>query len=186
MILYLLMSHFQIKNDMLNGIFPAEKGKLMTVLFWMKIVLVAWFRMIFVCKVTDGPLTIGRFTVGAVTAHTTGFLGLQVGLVFIAFENVLYLTYRKQSFWCFSQEMTVKLSYSYLALLITFTVIKMIWTISALAAGTPNTIISQTVSDFTNTGWMLCAAVLPIFFALEQMKKDPPMVVTIVNTDVRK
>ena len=180
------MSHLQIKNDMLNGIFPAEKEKLMTVMFWMKIVLVAWFRMIFVCKVTDGDLTIGSYTIGAVTAHTAGFLGLQVGLVFIAFENVLYLTFRKQSFWCFSQEMTVKLAYSYLALLTLFTAIKMIWTISALAAGTPNTIISQTVSDFTNTAWMIFAAVLPIFLALEQMKKDPPMVVTIVNTDVRK
>eukprot|EP00573_Skeletonema_grethae_P001703 CAMPEP_0201687706 /NCGR_PEP_ID=MMETSP0578-20130828/1643_1 /ASSEMBLY_ACC=CAM_ASM_000663 /TAXON_ID=267565 /ORGANISM="Skeletonema grethea, Strain CCMP 1804" /LENGTH=236 /DNA_ID=CAMNT_0048171877 /DNA_START=194 /DNA_END=904 /DNA_ORIENTATION=+ len=186
LVLYLVMSHFQIKNDMLNGIFPADKETLMTVLFWLKLVLVAWFRMIFVCKVTDDDLTIGSLTIGAVTAHTIGFLGLQVGLVFIAFENVIYLTYRKQSFWCFSRETTVKLAYLYLVLLTTFTVIKMFWTIRALSIGIPNTLIPFPVSEFTNKAWLLFAAVLPIFFALEQMKKDPPMVVTLVNTDVRK
>jgi len=152
----------------------------------MKVVLVAWFRLIFVCKVTDEDITIGGLTIGAVVAHTAGFLGLQLGLVFIAFENVLYLTSRKQRFWCFSHEMTVKLSHSYLVSLTIITFIKMFWTISALAAGTPNTIISKSVSELANFGWMLCAAILPIFFALEQMNKDPPMVVTIVNTDMRK
>eukprot|EP00574_Skeletonema_japonicum_P013789 CAMPEP_0201713642 /NCGR_PEP_ID=MMETSP0593-20130828/407_1 /ASSEMBLY_ACC=CAM_ASM_000672 /TAXON_ID=267983 /ORGANISM="Skeletonema japonicum, Strain CCMP2506" /LENGTH=290 /DNA_ID=CAMNT_0048202817 /DNA_START=86 /DNA_END=958 /DNA_ORIENTATION=+ len=184
LILYLLLSHYQVKNDMLNGIFPAEKEKMMTVLFWIKIVLVAWFRMIFVCKVDDPEITIGRFTIDGVTAHTAGFLGLQAGLVLIALENVYYLTYRKQSFWCFSQEMTMNLAYSYLVLLTTITVIKMIWTISILASGT--SIVPSSIADVANTGWILFAAVLPVFFALDQMEKDPPMVVTIVNTDVRK
>jgi len=50
-LLYILLDYCQIKNDMLNGIFPAQKATLMKVLFWIKIVLVAWFRMIFICKV---------------------------------------------------------------------------------------------------------------------------------------
>ena len=50
-LLYILLDYCQIKNDMLNGIFPAQKAKLMKTMFWIKVVLVAWFRMIFICKV---------------------------------------------------------------------------------------------------------------------------------------
>ena len=45
---------------------------------------------------------------------------------------------------------------------------------------------STTTIWYFDRGWMILAAVCPIFFALNGMKKDPPMVITIVNADVRK
>jgi len=185
-LLYILLDYCQIKNDMLNGIFPAQKAKLMKTMFWIKVVLVAWFRMIFICKVTDGPIIIGALEIPAVVAHTLGFWGLQWGLVLVAFENVLYLTYRKQGMWCFSPESTVKLAYLYLTLLASLTALKFIWSASIFASETSTPIIPNSVARYFDRGWMILAAVCPIFFALNGMKKDPPMVITIVNADVRK
>lgn len=184
LLLYILLDYYQIKNDILNGIFPAEKEKLMKVMFWIKIVLTAWFRMIFICKVTDGPITIGTLTISPVVAHTLGFWGLQFGLVLIAFENVLYLTYRQQGMWGFSPASTVKLGYLYMVTLACATVLKIIWAGSIFAVGSP--IIPNAVAKQVDRAWMLLAAVLPLFFAMNGMKKDPPMVITLFNSEQRK
>lgn len=184
LLLYLLLDYYQIKNDMLNGIFPSDKAKLMEVMFWIKIVLVAWFRMIFICKVTDDPITIGSLTIQAVVAHTLGFWGLQLGLVLIAFENVLYLTYRQQSMLCFSPEMTVKMGYLYTVCLLILTLLKISWAGSIFAFGTPW--IPNSIAGLFDKGWMLLAAVMPLFFSYDGMQKDPPMIITIVNADARK
>lgn len=184
LLLYLLLDYYQIKNDMLNGIFPQEKAKLMEIMFWVKIVLVAWFRMIFICKVTDSNITIGSIEIQAVVAHTLGFWGLQLGLVLIAFENVLYLTYRQQSMWCFSPEMTVKMGYVYIVCLFTLTVLKISWAGSIFATGTPW--IPNELAGMFDKAWMVLAALMPVFFSYNGMQRDPPMIITIVNAEERK
>jgi len=186
LLLYILLDYYQVKNDMLNGIFPQDKSTLMTVMFWIKIVLVAWFRMIFICKVTDDAFVIGGLTVDPVVAHTLGFWGLQFGLVLIAFENVLYLTYREQGMWSFSPSATVKLGYVYIVLLAGFTAVKVVWSGSIFASPTGEPIIPNSVAKYFDKGWMLLAAILPVFFALNGMKKDPPMIISIVNSEERK
>lgn len=186
LLLYILLDYFQIQNDMLNGIFPAQKAKLMKTMFWIKVVLVAWFRMIFICKVTDDPIVIGGLSIDGVLAHTMGFWGLQWGLVLIAFENVLYLTYRKQGMWSFSNETTIKLAYAYLVGLAASTAFKFIWSASIFASETGTPVFPNSVASVVDRVWMLLAAVLPVFFALNGMKKDPTMVITIVNSEERK
>ena len=186
LLLYILLDYFQIQNDMLNGIFPAQKAKLMKTMFWIKVVLVAWFRMIFICKVTDDPIVIGGLSIDGVLAHTMGFWGLQWGLVLIAFENVLYLTYRKQGMWSFSNETTIKLAYAYLVGLAASTAFKFIWSASIFASETGTPVFPNSVAQVVDRVWMFLAAVLPVFFALNGMKKDPTMVITIVNSEERK
>eukprot|EP00984_Skeletonema_dohrnii_P036642 scaffold37842_cov150-Skeletonema_dohrnii-CCMP3373.AAC.1 len=132
LLLYILLDYFQIQNDMLNGIFPADKAKLMKTMFWI--------------KVTDDPITIGGLTIDPVVAHTMGFWGLQWGLVLIAFENVLYLTYRKQGMWSFSNETTIKLAYAYLVGLAAATAFKFIWSASIFASETGTPVFPNSVA----------------------------------------
>lgn len=73
--LYVIFDYLQIKNDYDNQMVDSFIYKSSGFYFWIKIVLIAWFRMIFVCSVLDGPIPFFGGEMPSVVAHTLGFFG---------------------------------------------------------------------------------------------------------------
>ena len=59
-----------------------------TILLPIKLVLTAWFRMIFVYNIIQPVVPYG---VRGVVGHTMAFVGTQIGLVIIAFEHIVFI-----------------------------------------------------------------------------------------------
>lgn len=59
-----------------------------TLLLPIKLVLIAWFRMIFVYSIVQPVVPYG---VRGVVGHTMAFIGMQIGLIIVAFENIVFI-----------------------------------------------------------------------------------------------
>jgi len=178
-ILYIVLEYLQKKNDFENNKFSEKYMSITTTLFWIKIVLVAWFRMIFVCSVFQEPIAFFGTEMPAVVAHTLGFFGMQFGLILIAFENVFYIWYTGGTMWCFSVDMTKYMSVAYMVLLTFCTCFKISWASSIFIWGEPW--VSEPWPAIADRTWMVLAALFPLFFALNGTKTEPPMTITIKN-----
>lgn len=179
MLIYVVFDHLQLRNDFENGKCPAVVYKTSSSLFWVKIVLIAWFRMIFVCSVFQDPIPMFGYEMPAVVAHTLGFFGMQFALILIAFENVSYLVYNEKEMWGMSVSVTKIMGIVYLVLLAAVTVLKISWASSIFIFGTPW--ISAPWPHIFDRTWMLLVALMPIFFSLYGQRTEPTMVVTIAN-----
>lgn len=151
-------------------------------LLWFKIVLIAWFRMIFVCSVFQDsiPLLFGG-ELSAVEAHTLGFFGMQFALILIAFENVTYLIYKEKEMWGMSSDVTKKAAIAYLITLATVTFLKISWASSIFIFGTPW--FDAPWPHIFDRTWMFLVAIMPLFFSLYGMRTEPDMVITIANQE---
>ena len=176
---YVVFDFLQRKNDYDNGLLCEKTYKVSSILLWVKIVLIAWFRMIFVCVVDQGPIPFFGGEIHAVTAHTLGFFGLQFALVLIAFENVAYMIITEKDMWGMSVETTKKAAIAYLVILFVVTCLKISWASSIFIFGSPW--IDEPWPHIFDRFWMLLAAVMPLFFAQWGMRNEPDMVITIVN-----
>ena len=181
LIAYVVFDFLQRKNDYDNGTFPEGAYKTTSVILWIKIVLIAWFRMIFVCAVTQGPIPFFGGELEAVVAHTLGFFGMQFALVLIAFENAAYIIIKGKDMWGMSVETTKKAAIAYLVLLFVVTCLKISWASSIFIYGTPW--ITDPWPKTFDRFWMLLAAVMPLFFAQWGMRTEPDMVISITNEE---
>ena len=179
LLLYIILNYLQIRNDYDNEKVGSYVFKSARVLLWFKIVLVAWFRMIFVCTVTQDPIPFFGTEISAVLGHTLGFIGMQFALILIAFENVAYAFYTHQRVFCLPPRWTKVGAVTYLTTLILITCFKLSWAISFFATGTPW--FTGQLPHIVDRLWMVLAAVLPFFFAINGMCTEPEMCVTIVN-----
>lgn len=91
-------------------------------MFWVKIVLISWFRMIFVYSVSQPDV---KYGVRGVVGHTLAFFGFQSGLIIVALENILFIQYTGIVFPGLTAKWTRRLSWVYLALFILNTAAQM-------------------------------------------------------------
>jgi uncharacterized protein YacL len=177
--LYVVMGYLQIKNDYDNKKADSVIYNAASVLLWIKIILIAWFRMIFVCSVFQTPIPFFGTEMPAVVAHTLGFFGMQFALILIAVENVVYIVYNKKTMLSMSVETTKVMAIVYVVVLAVITGLKISWASSIFITGTPW--IGAPWPHIFDRVWMLLAAVMPVFFSLYGMKTEPDMVISIVN-----
>jgi len=180
LIAYIIVDYLQIVNDYDNDRVSAGIKKSANILLWLKIVLIAWFRMIFVCTVLGEDIPIFGFELKSVVAHTLGFFGMQFGLILIAFQNVVYIYYKGVSMWGMSTDLTMKMAALYLVTLFVITCLKISWASSIFMYGTPW--ISGGWPKFFDRTWMLLAAFMPLLFAAHGIKTEPNMTIQITNT----
>jgi hypothetical protein len=62
--------------------------KIANVLLPVKLTLIAWFRMIFVYNIQQPD---NKYGVGGMIGHTLAFFGLQLALILVAFENIMFI-----------------------------------------------------------------------------------------------
>lgn len=141
------------------------------VTFPIKIILAAWFRMIFVISVEESA-----------AGHTLGFLGLQVFLLLVAIENVMLANCRKEDYFHLGRKATKILSWTYYFILAPATILKIALTIGFLIKKPLLDIHDPLQALFFRTLdriWLFLAAVLPLFFSIYQYKTEPHLKVTI-------
>ena len=178
-LLYVLLGYIQIRNDYENNECGKNVYNSAAILLWVKVAFIAWFRMIFVCTVTQKPIPFLRTELSPVVAHTLGFFGMQVALILVAFENVSYLIYKEKSMWGMTAAITKIASIVYLTLVLLVTVLKISWASSIFISGTPW--FGEPWPHIFDRTWLLLVAVMPIFFAAHGMRTEPDMVISIVN-----
>lgn len=179
LLIYIFLNFYQIRNDFDNDKVGSRMILSTKILFWVKIVLVAWFRMIFIVTVTQDSIPFFGTKMSPVVGHTLGFLGMQVALILVAFENVVYLFYTNQRIFGMPPGVSKKAAILYLSSLIVVTVLKVSWAISLFANGTPW--IGAPWPHIFDRFWMVLAAVLPIFFAINGMRTEPEMEIILRN-----
>lgn len=176
---YVIVDYLQILNDYDNGKVGNGIYKSASVLLWVKIVLIAWFRMIFVCTVLGGPIPFFGSEMPSVVAHTIGFFGMQFALILIAFENVMYVYYTDKSMFGMSEDMTKNAAVAYLVTLALVTAFKISWASSIFIYGTPW--VGAPWPGIADRVWMLLAAFMPLLFSTHAMKTEDPMTVSIMS-----
>lgn len=179
LIAYIIVEYLQIKNDYDNNRVPEFIKTTSYRLLWIKVVLVAWFRMIFVCSVMATPIPIFGMELQPVVAHTMGFFGMQFALILIAFENVVYIFLKGNTMFGMSVETTKKMARAYLIALLLVTCLKISWATSIFVTGTPW--ITGAWPHLFDRLWMLLAAFMPLLFSSYAIKHEKPMTISVVN-----
>ncbi len=181
LLVYIFLNYYQVKNEFDNGQGLGTAMMLAsTVLFWVKIVLVAWFRMIFVVTVTQEPIPIFGVEIPPTVGHTMGFLGMQLALILVAFENVLQVLYTTdRRIFKMSPKVTNIGAVVYLTLLVLVTVFKISWCLSLFATG--KGWIPDPWPHVFDRFWMVLAAILPILFAIDGMRTELDFEITFAN-----
>ena len=151
---YIVLIHIKVRNAHHDGRASQRHLTASSVLTVLNLVLLAWFRMVFVVS--------PDFSVGG---HTAGFLCLQVALCSIATENVAYHTYvspvvplEKQ----LGRKCALTLGASYVGTFILVTLLKMFLTVYALASSPLSAALGQAV----DSAWMVLAVVVPFYVAI--------------------
>ena len=104
---------------------------------------------------------------------------MQIALILVSFENVAYAFYTHQKMFCLPPRWTKVGAVTYLSALFIITCFKLSWVISFFATGTPW--FTGQLPHIIDRLWMVLAAVLPVFFAINGVRTEPEMCVTVVN-----
>ncbi len=158
-----------------------------TIVSCIEIILIAWVRMIFVIQSSDD-----------IKGHTLPFLGLQIALAMIAAQNTIYYNILHDSDvdWkhckC-NHSIQAYLSifgWVYTFLLFAVTSIKIIFT-AAILSGHPlmttGSDIQVAVGTTFDYGWMILAAVIPVFLSLYAIfDQDRPKLTTSFSLNIRR
>jgi hypothetical protein len=146
-----------------------------------EIVLIAWFRLVFVIR---------AFT--NITGHTVPFMGLQITLSMIELQNRIYydILYDPKSFAFYPNNSYLRiLGWIYTILLICVTIFKIIITSAVLyhhplmTIGTPT---QMAVGKFFDWTWMLLAAICPLLISIYLLMycKHRPKIVTSLTMNL--
>lgn len=173
LIAYAVLDYIQIYRDYLDKELPSWFFKLATGALPIKILLLSWFRMIFV------------FDSFRNTAfHTLPFQGLQVSLVLVAVQNSLYWTTHKSPLYVkqLGQAWTHRLIWAYVACLLAVTAFK-ITVVTSIFANKPILDIhddfSASLCAFADRAWMFLAAVVPFFLAAYERRIEVPLTISM-------
>lgn len=168
-LLYIVLEHINMSVAFAKNQVPLWMHRTSKVLLPIKIVLVAWFRMIFINLVSVNML-----------AHSFGFLGLQVGLCLVALENVLFLNATQVSYeWLGGRRNTKIASWTYLIVASVTTFFKMFFTTYNILTRTRFPGVTPALTKAIDHFWMLLIAVMPIWFARIHIKKEPALSFTV-------
>jgi hypothetical protein len=166
---YIILDNFNMKVSYSKGQVPQWMYRLSSILLPIKVVLVAWFRMIFVNLVSVNML-----------AHAFGFLGLQICLCLVGLENVLYLNATQVSYrWLGGRRNTKIASWAYLAIASVTAAFKMFFTTYHILAQEAFWGVTPGLTKNIDRFWMLLFAVMPLWFAHLHIKTDPALQFTI-------
>ena len=174
LIAYAVVDYIQIYRDYkLDKELPSWFFKLATGLLPIKILLLSWFRMVFVNEAF-------RSTVH----HTLPFQGLQIALILVALTNSLYWTTHKTPLYAkqLGKKWTHRLIWVYVLCLIVVTAFKLT-VVSSIFAGSPVLDVkepsSARLSEFADRAWLVLAAVIPFFSAAYQRRIEVPLTISM-------
>lgn len=149
----------------------------------LKLVLIAWFRMIFVYTVYDTGEYEGP--VRGVVGHTMSFFGVQGALILVAFENILYINLTNISYPLLGLRWTKILSWVYLCFFIPNTIFQMwfafsiFWYDPILDVSGPNpNPVHIWIIYLVDRMWLILVGIMPLFFAQIGRKTQAFMRVT--------
>ena len=173
LIAYAVLDYIQIYRDYLDKELPSWFFKLATGALPIKILLLSWFRMIFVFDSFQNT-----------AFHTLPFQGLQVSLVLVAVQNSLYWTTHKSPLYVkqLGQAWTHRLIWAYVACLLAVTAFK-ITVVTSIFANKPILDIhddfSASLCAFADRAWMFLAAVIPFFLAAYERRIEVPLTISM-------
>jgi hypothetical protein len=174
---YVVLSFLQIVAQYKSGTVPRWFYLLTCVEFPFVVVFIAWFRMIFIVKVTDDA-----------KGHTLGFFGMQIALCLVALQNVIYTTAMGTAYPGIGRKGTVLICWTCFFCLVPLTIFKMTWA-SAIFMGTPIAYFDppegQFIVQIVDRVWMLFAAVWPIIDAEFQKRIEPRVIISLVSEGVQ-
>jgi len=144
-----------------------------------KVVLIAWFRMIFVYQVNmvqpDYPDEYGPYIEGAL-GHTLGFFGLQLSLILVSLENVLFINLTGVEYPFLGARGTKVASCIYFVAIVPITLFKIYVAFTALIGNKIDNfeVVGKTVDHM----WMVLIAFMPILFAQVGRKTEAFLKIT--------
>jgi len=158
-----------------RGELPEWYWSLVRIVTLPTIILIAWFRMIFVFVAYEEP-----------HLHSGAFLGMQIALFSVALTNTCYVLLTKQSYptLCLSARSTAVLAYTYLICNVAISSVKMYSTAyivkNTLAPpyylyDTP--IPGKCLGQLIDMAWMLFNAIIPIFVAYTRRHNEDPLTI---------
>ena len=153
-----------------------------------KLLFIAWFRMIFVYNVQQPYVPYG---VRGVVGHTMAFFGLQLSLIMVAFENIMFIWKTGIAFPRLGLVWTRRLSLVYLGLFVLNTTFQMwfafgiFWGYDTLdVRGENPTRNHQLILLRVDRSWLVLVGVMPIYFAQSGRKTQSHVRFTMeLNSD---
>lgn len=131
-------------------------------------------------------LHILTFLNAGVVGHTLGFYGLQLGMIFIAVDNVLFMNATGIYFRFLGQKWTKRLAWLYLLLFVANTTSQIIIG-TFIFSGKP--LFSLTGPDaipshvlflkIIDRSWMVLVAIMPVWFSQHGRKHQVPIKITL-------
>jgi len=152
-----------------------------------KILLIAWFRMIFVYQVNMPPPVYEppyhNIMPPGVVGHSLGFFGMQFCLILVAFQNVFYILATRVSYPYLGERGTAIGSYFYLACIVYVTFFK-IYSCVIILSNHDHTkpVLSATWFRLFHPAdriWMLLVALMPLYFTQIARRTEPYIKVTL-------
>jgi len=135
--------------------------------------------MIFVYQVNmeqpDYPEEYGPYIEGAL-GHTMGFFGLQLALILVALENVLFINLTGVEYPWLGAKGTKIASWLYLIVVAPLTLFKIYVATMALLGMKIDSF--ETIGRIVDNVWMLLVALMPIFFAQIGRKTEAHLKIT--------
>jgi hypothetical protein len=183
-LLYVILDYFQIRLCF-------QSSTRTNILIWnnislpIKVVLIAWFRMIFVYQVNMKQPEYGEgygpYVDGAL-GHTMGFFGLQLALILVALENVLFINFTQVEFRYLGKAGTRFCGWLYVLVVIPLTLFKIYVAFTALIGRKINhfMVIGRVVDLF----WMVLIALMPLMFAQVGRKRSAHLKITIERDSI--
>ena len=163
---YVVLNWLQVRQSYRQGAAPKWLYRLSSALLPVKLVLLSWFRMIFVVLAFEDTM-----------GHALGFQGLQLSLVLVALQDVLFMEALQIAWPHFGRKLTRVLHWTYFVALIVVTFLKLLIVLTLFYASAPvvdpKTSSGAAFCQILDRLWMLLAAVLPIALAELERRSEP-------------
>jgi hypothetical protein len=159
-----------------------------TVALPFKLLLIGWFRMIFVYSITQPKVPFG---VRGVVGHTLAFFGLQFALIMVAFENIAFIWFTGIMYPNLGSYWTKRLAGLYFFLFVVNSTFQMVFAFGIfmgndflnVSGENPNQ-QNQLLILFVDRMWLLLVGILPIWFAQVGRKTQAYVKITLeLNSD---
>lgn len=183
-LLYVILDHIQFRLAFTDNHRPGII-LLAKITLPIKVLLIAWFRMIFIYQVNmeqpDYPEGYGPYIEGAL-GHTMGFFGLQLALILVAMENVLFINLTGMEYPLLGLRGTRIASWIYFAVVTPLTLFKIYVAYTALIGRKINNFI--VVGRVVDLIWMILIAFMPIVFAQIGRKTESHVKITLERDSI--
>ena len=175
---YVVLNWLQVRQSYRQGAAPKWLYRLSSALLPVKLVLLSWFRMVFVVIAFEDT-----------KGHTLGFQGLQLSLVLVALQDVLYMEALRIAWPRVGRKLTRALHWAYFAALTLVTFLKLLIVLTLFYASAPvvdpKTSSGATFCQILDRLWMLLAAVLPVALAELERHSEPGLYFVVTAAGAR-